>query len=134
MNIINCKGCGRLFNSLSSNRLCPNCVAALEDKFQEVKEYIRDNADASIDMISKDCDVSVKQIKDWVRDERLAFKEGSASGVSCCRCGKMILTGRFCEECKLKIHDNLSSAIDQKGNEDHRIEHDRDRMRYLQNL
>lgn len=134
MNIVNCRGCGRLFNSLSSHRLCPNCVAALEKKFQEVKEYIREHTDAPIEVVSKECDVSVKQIKEWVREERLAFKAGSASGVTCGRCGKMILTGKFCDECKIKIHNNFSNAIDKKESANHKIEHDGDRMRYLQNL
>ena len=67
MDVKNCKGCGRLFNVINNTRLCPHCVAQLEDKFQEVKQYINDNPNAPIDIVAKDNDVSVKQLKQWVR-------------------------------------------------------------------
>ncbi len=63
MDVINCKGCGRLFNALTRVRLCPNCQAKLEDKFQEVKKYINENPGSTIDIVSEECEVSAKQIK-----------------------------------------------------------------------
>lgn len=134
MNVTNCKGCGRLFNVISNTRMCPNCIAQLEDKFQDVKKYLGENPNASIDVLSKECDVSVKQIKQWVREERLTFTEGSPNGIECEQCGAMILTGRYCDMCKTKIHNNLSSAIDVKKDEPKKRDRDRDRMRFLQNL
>lgn len=137
MNIMNCKGCGRLFNVISNSRLCPNCVAALEEKFQEVKKYLYENPNASIDVVSKECEVAIKQIKEWVREERLAFTEGSASGIGCEKCGRMILTGRYCDECRMKIHDNLSSALDKKAPkmpDTRNTKRDHERMRYLKNF
>ena len=77
----------------------------------------------------------IKQIKEWIRDERLAFREGSGCGITCEQCGTMILTGRYCEQCRTKIHNNLSSAIDRKPlDAPKKKERDRDRMRFLQNL
>ena len=136
MNVATCKGCGRLFNIISNRKICPNCVAALEDKFQEVKKYLDENPSATMEILSSECDVSVKQIKEWIRDERLAFREGSGCGITCEQCGTMILTGRYCEQCRTKIHNNLSSAIDRKPVMDasKKKDRERDRMRFLQNL
>ena len=135
MNVATCKGCGRLFNVISNRKICPNCVAALEDKFQLVKKYLEENPSATMEILSNECDVSVKQIKEWIRDERLAFREGSGCGITCEQCGTMILTGRYCEQCRTKIHNNLSSAIDRKPlDAPKKKERDRDRMRFLQNL
>ncbi len=135
MNVATCKGCGRLFNVISNRKICPNCVIALEDKFQVVKKYLDENPSATMEIISSECDVSVKQIKEWIRDERLAFREGSGCGITCEQCGAMILTGRYCEQCRTKIHNNLSSAIDRKPLESpKKRDRERDRMRFLQNL
>ena len=135
MNVTNCKGCGRLFNVVSNKRLCPSCVAALEVKFQEVKKYLYENPYATMEILSKECEVTVKQIKEWVREERLTFTEGSVNGIECEQCGKMILTGRFCDQCKQKIHNNLTSAINPNRREERKDrDKDRDRMRFLQNL
>lgn len=135
MEVRNCKGCGRLFNVISNGRLCPACVNQLEDKFQEVKKYLNENPNSNIDVLSKECDVSVKQLKEWVRQERLTFSEGSADGVECESCGAMIRTGRFCDACKSKLTNELKSAVYvEKPEERKKKLSDKDRMRFLQNL
>ncbi len=135
MDVRNCRSCGRLFNVMSNPRICPECVQKIEDKFQEVKAYLRDNPYANMDELSRECEVSVKQIKEWVRDERLVFGEDSVEGVECEQCGKLIRTGKYCDECKLKIANNLRSAIHTPTKaEPQKKDRDRDRMRFLQNL
>ena len=132
MNVATCKSCGRLFNVISNRKICPNCVAALEDKFQVVKKYLDENPSATMEILSSECDVSIKQIKEWIREERITFREGSGCGIACEQCGTMILTGRYCEQCRTKIHNNLSSAIDKKPLDvPKKRDRDRDRMRFL---
>jgi len=136
MEVATCKTCGRLFNVITRTKICPACKAALEDKFQDVKRYLDENPNTTIDMLSKQCEISVKQIKEWIREERLSFREGSGCGITCEQCGTMILTGRFCAQCKQKIQTNLSSAINPSVRRDDtkKRDRDRDRMRFLQNL
>ena len=31
MNVTNCRGCGRLFNQLSNEQLCPNCMKKIDE-------------------------------------------------------------------------------------------------------
>ena len=45
---------------------------------------------------------------DKKREERLAFSKDSGITISCEKCGKPILTGRFCKECKNSMRDDLS--------------------------
>ena len=136
MELATCRGCGRLFNVISREKICPGCKALLEDKFQDVKKYLDENPNTTVEMLSKECEIPVKQIKDWIREERLSFREGTGCGINCEQCGVMILTGRFCEQCKQQIHENLSSAITPGARrESHqKKDRDRDRMRFLQNL
>ena len=132
MDVQNCRECGRLFNYLGGQRLCPGCKAKLEDKFQEVKKYIYENKDASISEVSEANDVSVQQIKQWVREERLSFSKDSAVGIECESCGVMIHTGRFCDACKKQIAANLGAMYSKKTVETpQRNSRENARMRFL---
>ena len=111
MDVRNCRECGRLFNYTSGGvPICPACAKKLEEKFMVVKQYIYDHPGAGIQEVSEENDVSINTIKKWVREERLTFAEGSAVGIECERCGKTILSGRYCEECKKKVANQLGSA------------------------
>ena len=109
MNVSNCKSCGRLFNVISNTRICPDCQRKLEEKFQEVKEFLAQNPTANIEVLSQECEVSVKQIKEWVREERLVFAEGSVDGIECTQCGKMIRTGKYCDK-----QSGASSSVEKR--------------------
>lgn len=108
MEVRNCKGCGKLFNYLSGPPLCPSCSAALDAKFEEVKEYVYDHPRVGIQEVSEVMEVSISQIKQWIREERLAFAEDSMIGLECEGCGVTIKTGRFCKACKDKLAKGLS--------------------------
>lgn len=134
MDVINCKGCGRLFNALTRTRLCPSCMEKLEEKFQEVKAYINEHRGATIDEVSEECEVSAKQIKQWIREERLTLSEESVQGIECEQCGAMIRSGRFCAACKTKLQNELRSATYIPSAEEKKATRDKDRMRFLQGL
>ena len=134
MDVINCKGCGRLFNAITRTRLCPQCQNKLEEKFQEVKKFVNDNPGSTIDMVSQECEVSTKQIKQWIREERLTFSQDSMQGIECEQCGAMIRSGRFCDACKTKLQNDLKSATYIPINEEKKTIRDKDRMRFLQGL
>ena len=74
-----------------------------------MKEYIYDHPGASINEVSEENDVSVNQIKKWVREEKLSFTDDSPVGIACEGCGKMITTGRFCKECKIRVANEIES-------------------------
>ena len=131
MDVINCKGCGRLFNALTRVRLCPNCQAKLEEKFQEVKKYVNENPGSTIEIVSEKCEVSAKQIKQWIREERLAFSAESMQGIECEQCGAMIRSGRFCDACKTKLQMEFKSATYTPTREVKKESHGKDRMRFL---
>ena len=110
MNVRNCKRCRRLFNYITGNPICPSCKEALEEKFQEVKKYVQDNKNCSVQQVSEACDIEEAQIRQWVREERLEFGEGSVSGIACESCGAPLMSGRFCEKCKASMLSDLKSV------------------------
>ncbi len=103
MEVRNCKGCGRIFNYLSGPPLCQSCLAALDMKFSEVKEYVYDHPGVGMQEVSEVIKVPIAQIKQWIREERLSFAEDSMIGLECEGCGATIKTGRFCKNCKDKL-------------------------------
>ena len=110
MEVKNCRRCRRLFNYVSGQPICPACKEELEKKFQEVKTYIQDHKNATVPQVAEECDVEENQIRQWVREERLMFADGSASGIGCEVCGAPILSGRFCDKCKAGMINDLQAA------------------------
>lgn len=136
MDVRNCRTCGRLFNYLSGPSICPICREDVEKKFAQVKEYVRDNPGATIQMVAEENDVNPKQIRQWVREERLEFAENSPVGIECEVCGTNIRTGRYCESCKGKLRNELGSAMNRRPesfNDDELANavKDKDKMRFL---
>ena len=111
MNARNCRKCGKLFNYVSGPPICMACREAMEAKFQEVKEYIREHNHATIPEVSEACDVSQNQIQQWLRDDRLELAPGSGISLLCENCGEPIASGRFCSKCKNSMVDQLSESI-----------------------
>jgi len=134
MNVRNCKKCGRIFNYVSGILICPSCREGLEKKFQVVKDYIRENKNAGITEVAEACEVDVRQIKQWVREERLEFSAESPVGIDCELCGAMIRSGRFCDKCKSGMINELDKAIERpkaKIERKKRDPKDNPKMRFL---
>ncbi|MBN2221201.1 MAG: flagellar protein [Vallitaleaceae bacterium] len=117
MNVRNCVKCGKIFNYVAGPPICVQCRKALEDVFKDVRVYIRDNPEAGINEVAEANDVDVRQIRQWIREERLSFSSDSAVGIDCERCGKSIRTGRFCDTCKAETLNNLNHAYEKPKSE-----------------
>jgi len=137
MDVRNCKKCRKLFNYIGGQPICPACLADLEDEFQKVKVYLRENPKATMVMIAEDNEVSVQQIKQWIREERLSFTDDSPVAIECENCGTMIRTGRYCKQCKDKIANNMNEAIKKPTAilaKDKKPTREKERMRFLDKL
>ena len=110
MDVKNCRKCRRLFNYIGGQPICPACREEMENQFQTVKNYIREHRNASVVQVAEECEVEESQIRQWVREERLEFADGSVSGIGCEVCGAPILSGRFCDKCKANMINDLSAA------------------------
>ena len=111
MNVRNCRKCGRLFNYALGPMICPQCRDGLEAKFKEVKTYIQEHPNCGISEVSRECDVEVGQIQQWLREERLQFAEGSMVQLTCESCGCTIRSGRYCDKCKNDMANGLKQAF-----------------------
>jgi flagellar operon protein (TIGR03826 family) len=112
MNVKNCVKCGKIFNYLSGRPICPACVKNLEEEFKTVRTYVKRNPNASIAEVAEVNEVDIKQIKQWIREEKLSFSKDSGVGIDCEVCGVTIKTGRFCDTCKKTVTNDLNNAYD----------------------
>lgn len=131
MEVRNCRSCKRLFNYIGGAPICANCKAELEKKFTEVKRYIEENKNATVPQVSEAMDVSVRQITQWVREERLSFSEDSAVTIGCESCGGPIRTGRYCNNCRTEMSKNLGSIYKTTVTSPTRDKRELAKMRYL---
>lgn len=118
MNFVNCKKCGKIFTT-SGSPICPECVKKSEEKFLEVRKYIYENPSKNMAQVAEETEVPVRQIQQWVREEKLLFSKDSGVMLECENCGKAIQTGRFCKECKGKMSNKLSGLYVEKNSADH---------------
>ena len=111
MNIRNCRNCGRIFNYVGGACLCQPCREKMEEKFHEVKEYIRSNPGVGIPEVSEACDVEPSQIRQWLREDRLEITEDSPIFLNCESCGAPIRSGKYCEKCKMEMTNGFRNVL-----------------------
>ena len=64
MNVRNCKVCGKIFNYDGFN-VCRACRRKQDERFQRVKEYLREYPGASINEVEDATDVSSEEIMEF---------------------------------------------------------------------
>ena len=111
MELQNCRNCKKIFNYITGERICPACREVLEELYQKVKGYIEENPGKSANDVAEECEVSINQIRKWVREERLVFSSDSLVGLECERCGRNIHSGRFCKDCAGGLADAMTDAF-----------------------
>ena len=109
--IRNCRNCGRLFTDFVGRHLCNECMKADDELFDRVRDYIRENPDATIFSTSEACEVSEAKIRQWLKEERLEYKEHLGSGLYCEKCGAPISTGRYCGKCKTALTREFGAIL-----------------------
>ncbi len=132
MDVRNCRRCRKIFNYVAGAPICPACREELEAEFQVVKKYVRDNRGANVAEVAEACDVDPSQIRQWIREERLEFADGSMSGMACESCGVMINSGRFCDKCKAALTSGFAGPKPTPAPEVKKPASSSSKMRFLQ--
>jgi ribosomal protein L32 len=110
MNATNCPRCGRIFTRISAP-VCKDCEKAEEEKFEEVRAYVKENPHSSAQEVSEKCEISVKRILQYVRDGKLEISVGMEGLATCSKCGRPIKSGRMCERCIKNLTGTLSDMV-----------------------
>ncbi len=105
-----CKSCKAMFQYITGPEICPKCKSVEEEIFQKVKDYLREHPGESMNIVSEETGVAVSLIEKFLRQGRLEITPSSQITLTCEMCGRKILTGRFCTECKGQLQQGLSQA------------------------
>lgn len=70
LELLNCTRCGALITS-SGTAICAECVAKEQNDFEQIRAYMRNNPTASVLDISVATGLSLRRIKEFVRQGRL---------------------------------------------------------------
>lgn len=129
-----CAICHRVYSARTSIDFCPNCQIYLENKFREVRNYIREKKNANTADVLEACHVSQEQLHQWIREERIEYREPAKIGISCISCGDMITKGYYCEKCKKSaaFHSKkMNNVAETTKVRKEQISAENGRMRYL---
>lgn len=115
MSLKNCPRCGRLF-AADGNKLCPVCREEEENDFEQVKDYLWDNPNSTIEEVHEETGVERDTIIKFIKEDRL-LAEGLDIDfeLECERCGAPITHGRFCDKCQQELAEGFSPG---KGKSD----------------
>ena len=111
MNIKNCPICKKIFSPVAGSLICKECIKAEEEEFKKVRDYLRENRGADINVVAEETGVGTKKILRYLREGRLEVSEGISNFLKCEKCGVSIKTGKYCKNCLQKVSKNLSSVL-----------------------
>jgi flagellar operon protein (TIGR03826 family) len=110
MQVINCPRCGKVFTQIKCS-ICPSCEKNEEETFQTLAKFIDENQECTLQDLAKETDVSPKRILRFVREGRLEISKGMRNDIRCEVCGCEIPKGRYCDNCRLKINQDISNMF-----------------------
>lgn len=99
MAIYECQRCGRMFERRGLENVCPICTPLDEEDFRKIKEFLTEHQGASTTEVMQHTGVSLRQIKRYLKEERLEIVGDNKGFLRCELCGKPINSGRFCDLC-----------------------------------
>ena len=112
--IRNCRRCNRIFNYIGGMSICLECKQEDDTNFKKVKEYLYDHPKASMVDVSKELEISIQQIKSYLKEGRLEIVgDGGNMFLECERCGKSISSGRYCNDCTKDVSNDVKSVTEQ---------------------
>lgn len=132
MEIKVCRSCKKMFQYIAGPEICLKCKQDEEEMFQKVKEYLKAHPGANMYEVNQETGVLVTLIEKFLRQGRLEVASNSPIALTCERCGKRITTGRYCNDCKNEISNELNEVKKRLVNPEKYSGDAGPKMRYLQ--
>ena len=111
MNIKNCTVCKKIFYPVDGSSICGECIKAENEQFVKVRDYLRNNKGADINVVSEETGVTTKKILRYLKEGKLEVSDGMKDFLKCEKCGVSIRSGQYCRKCIDELSKNLSSIL-----------------------
>lgn len=102
MNIANCSKCGKIFARTLWD-LCPSCMKELDEMYEKVYSYLRENRGSTIQQVSEATEVPMRIITKFIREGRISIIDSPNMSYPCESCGTPIREHHLCDACRNKL-------------------------------
>lgn len=109
MDLANCPRCGKLF-ARHFRDVCPDCLKRLEKEYEACVDYLRDHKGATINELSEETEVTIKQITRFIREGRISLVGAPNLSYPCEVCGILIRDGNMCDSCRGRLNRDVRNA------------------------
>jgi flagellar operon protein (TIGR03826 family) len=111
MELINCPNCNAIFVKNQFRDICPKCWKKEEEDFQTINQFMRkrENRAATIEQVVEQTGVSEELILKFIKKGRLQLTNFPNLGYPCDKCGRIIRTGKLCENCAGELREGLKT-------------------------
>jgi flagellar operon protein (TIGR03826 family) len=111
MELINCPNCNDIFVKNQFRDTCPKCWKKEEEDFQTINQFMRkrENRAATIEQVVEQTGVSEELILKFIKKGRLQLTNFPNLGYPCDKCGRIIRTGKLCENCAGELREGLKT-------------------------
>jgi flagellar operon protein (TIGR03826 family) len=109
MELVNCPSCNAIYEKNKFRDVCYNCWKKEEEDYQIVYKFMRrrENRAATVQQIVEQTGVNEELIYKFVKKGRLHPTQFPNLGYPCDKCGRIIHTGKLCENCANELRDEL---------------------------
>ncbi|MCM3750188.1 flagellar protein [Paenibacillus pasadenensis] len=111
MNLDNCPRCGRLF-AKNFRDVCPNCIREIDREYDECRDYLRKYRGATINELSEQTNVSIRQITKFIKEGRISLLDAPNLSYPCEVCGILIREDHMCDSCRLRLRGDVQRMKD----------------------
>ncbi len=112
MGVYTCRKCGKSYEADGlTEGFCHDCLQDHLDKYHQVREYLWEHPGSTAAIVAKECDCSVRQVMQWVKEDRFMLTDGSRVLLFCANCGAKITSGVYCTACQAEMAKEKAAAL-----------------------
>ena len=63
MTFVNCKECGKAFVTKNRKPICPDCEARLNEEYERVRDFIKDNPQVTLDKVVDETGIPPERVR-----------------------------------------------------------------------
>lgn len=100
-NVMHFNGCGTY--------KCPSCGHTALDDWGKVREFLYSHKNSTALDIENALGISRREVNQMLRESKIQVANGADTLLTCTICGKRILSGKYCERCEQRIHEEMEN-------------------------
>ena len=109
---LECKVCHVMLNRRRDGYYqCPSCNGLYKDNLMIAKEYLMNNPDASIEEIVEGTHIPEETLIFFIDNDMITIPDTNKNFSVCKNCGRIIIEGRYCNNCAIYTFNRLQKII-----------------------